>query len=126
MSVEELDEISKRMDLTETLSAECLGANLCLKGIADLSRLPKGTLLKFPSGVELSVEQYNSPRHEMGKKIAATYATNSGKEIPSTAFSRAAKLSRGLIGVVEAAGTINAGDEVSVVIYEHPSWLSGR
>ena len=85
VSVEELDEISKRMDLTETLSAECLGANLCLKGISGLSRLPMGTLLKFPSGVELLVEEYNPPCHDMGKKIAASYATNSGKEILSTA-----------------------------------------
>ncbi len=124
VSVEELAAISQAMDLTETLSAECLGANLCIEGVPKFSRLPKGTLLQFPSGAELQVEENNPPCHDMGKKIATTYATNSGKEISSTAFSKAAKLTRGLVGVIEAAGTISAGDEITVVIYEHPSWLS--
>ena len=124
VSVEELAGITQQMDLTEPLTAECLGANLLIEGIAKLSRLPKGTLLQFPSGVELQVEEYNPPCHDMGKKIAVTYKSNSGEEISSTAFSKAAKLTRGLIGVIEAAGSINAGDEITVVLYEHPAWLS--
>ena len=112
------------MDLTETLTAECLGANLCIEGIANLSRLPKGTLLKFPSGAELQVEEYNPPCLDMGKKIAGVRKTGSGKPVENTAFSKAAKLSRGLVGVVESPGAIRAGDEITVVVYEHPSWLS--
>jgi hypothetical protein len=34
-----------------------------------------------------------------------------------------AKLKRGIVGIVDVPGTINAGDEVEVDIYEHPSWL---
>ena len=60
----------------------------------------------------------------MGQKIADKYATNSGDEISSTAFSKASKLSRGLVGVIDAVGEINAGDDCEVVIYEHPAWLS--
>ncbi len=112
------------MDLTEPLRAERLGANLCLQGVPELSRLPKGTLLKFPSGAELMVEEYNPPCHGMGKKLAAFYAMKSGKSLSTTAFSKAAKLKRGVVGVIEAAGIINAGDEVTVVLYEHPSWLA--
>jgi hypothetical protein len=124
VSVEELAEIGQSMGLKEPLSAEHVGANLCLQGIPDLSRLPKGTLLKFPSGAELAVEEYNPPCHDMGKKLAGRYTATSGTPLSTTAFSKAAKLNRGLVGVIEAAGVINAGDEVTVVVYEHPSWLS--
>jgi MOSC domain-containing protein YiiM len=123
VSAEELADISAAMDLAESLTAECLGANLCLVGVSQLSRLPKGTLLKFPSGAELVVEEFNPPCHDMSKKVASKYATRSGEPIASTAFSKAAKLTRGVVGVVEAAGAINAGDEVTIEIYETPEWL---
>jgi len=123
VSTEELAEIQEAMDLTEPLSATDLGANLCLTGLPELSRMPKGTLLKFPSGAELMVEEYNPPCHDMGKKLAAKYTTRSGEALSSTAFSKAAKLNRGVVGVVEAAGAISAGDDVTVDIYETPAWL---
>ena len=124
VSVEELAGIQDAMDLQEPLTATSLGANLCLTGLPQLSRLPKGSFLKFPSGAALMVEDYNPPCHEMGKKLASLHTTRSGKELSSTAFSKAAKLTRGLVGVVEVAGTISAGDEVSVELYETPAWLS--
>ena len=123
VSTEELAEIQDAMDLTEPPSATDLGANLCLAGLPELSRMPKGTLLKFPSGAELMVEEYNPPCHDMGKKLAAKYTTRSGEVLSSTAFSKAAKLNRGVVGVVEAAGAISAGDELTVDIYETPAWL---
>ena len=123
VSAEELADIQEAMDLTEPLTATDLGANLCIKGVLELSRLPKGTLLKFPSGAELMVEEYNPPCHDVGKKLASIYTTRSGAELSSTAFSKAAKLNRGVVGVVEVAGTISAGDKVTIDIYETPSWL---
>lgn len=111
------------MDLSEPLTAASLGANLCLSGLQELSRLPKGTLFKFPSGAELIVEEYNPPCHDMGRRVALKYTTRSGEPLSSTAFSNAAKLTRGVVGVVEVAGTISAGDEVTVEIYESPDWL---
>ena len=123
VSVEELADISKAMDLVDTLTPTELGANLCLSGIRDLSRLPKGTVLRFPSGAELLVEEYNPPCHDMGKKLATLHTTRSVQPLSSTAFSKAAKLIRGLVGVVEVAGTIRAGDEVEVELYETPCWL---
>jgi MOSC domain-containing protein YiiM len=123
VSAEELAEMSVALDLTEHLTATCLGANLCFSGIPQLSRLPKGTILKFPSGAELSVEEYNPPCHYMGKKVASLYATNSGETLSSTAFSKAAKLTRGIVGVVEVAGAINVDDQVTVEVYETPAWL---
>lgn len=124
VSVEELADIQKNMNLKEALSATSLGANLCLKGLPDLSRLPKGTLLKFPSGAELIVEEYNPPCRHMGQSLAALHDTNSGKPLSDTAFSKAAKLSRGVVGVVEVAGQINAGDDVTVILYDSPTWLA--
>ena len=123
VSVEELAEIQDAMDLVERPTATELGANLCLGGIRELSRLPKGTVLRFPSGVELIVEEYNPPCHDMGKKLATTHRTRSGKPLSSTAFSNAAKLCRGLVGVVDVPGVITAGDEVQIELYETPAWL---
>ena len=112
------------MDLIEPLTASILGANLCLAGLKELSRLPRGTVLKFPSGAELIVEEFNPPCHDMGKQLASVFSTHSGKPLSSTAFSKAAKLMRGVVGVVEVAGEISAGDEVTVEIYEAPPWLA--
>ena len=123
VSSEELAEIQAAMDLSEPLTATQLGANLCLTGVQELSRLPKGTTLKFPSGAELMVEEYNPPCREMGEKLAALYTSNSGEPLSSTAFSKAAKLKRGIVGVVEVAGAISAGDEVTIEPYETPAWL---
>lgn len=123
VSEEELAEIGEAMSLERPPGAADLGANLCLAGIPQLSRLPKGTLLRFPSGAELAVEEYNPPCRAMSEQIAKKYRTSSGKPPAATAFSAAAKLLRGIVGVVEAAGRIHAGDEVEVEIYETPSWL---
>lgn len=123
VSMEELAEISAEMDLSTPLTASSVGANLCFSGIPELSRLPKGTTLKFPSGAELIVEEYNPPCHDMGKQIAAHYMTSKDTPPESTAFSKAAKLTRGIVGVVEVAGVISAGDEVTVDIYAPPAWL---
>lgn len=122
VSIEELAQISANMDLTEPLSAASLGANLCLEGIPDLSRLPKGTILKFPSGTELMVEEYNPPCLDMGKKLAAMHITNSGEPLRDTAFSTVAQYLRGLVGVVEVPGAINEGDKVTVIPYQLPFW----
>ena len=123
VSIEELDDIAKDMNIVEPLTATSLGANLCLQGIPELSRLPKGTLLKFPSGAELIVEEYNPPCKDMSEIQAAKHTQNSGDKVSMTAFSVASKLSRGVVGVVEATGVINAGDNVTVEIYETPAWL---
>ena len=123
VSIEELDGIAKDMNIVEPLTATSLGANLCLQGIPELSRLPKGTVLKFPSGAELIVEEYNPPCKDMSEIQAAKHTQNSGDKVSLTAFSVASKLSRGVVGVVEATGVINAGDNVTVEIYETPEWL---
>ncbi len=123
MSVEELAEIEEAMDLVQPLTAASLGANLCLEGVPELSRLSRGTLLKFSSGAELMVEEYNPPCSDMGAKVAELYATRSGDPLSDNTFSQAAKFLRGVVGVVQVAGIIRAGDEVTVVPERLPKWL---
>ncbi len=124
VSVEELAEIQEAMDLTEPLTATALGANLCFEGVAELSRLPKGTIMRFPSGAELMVAELNPPCLDMGTKLAETMQTRSGAPLQNTTFSKASKLLRGVVGVVEVAGIINPGDDVEITLYEHPRWLA--
>ena len=106
------------MGSADAISAASVGTNLCIEGIPSLSRLPKGTMLKFPSGAELIVEEYNPPCRHMSAIQGKLHG------VSETAFSKASALKRGIVGVVEAAGAINAGDTVTVVIYETPAWLA--
>jgi len=124
VSAEELAEIRAELDLLEPVTAESLGANLCISGIGELSRLPKGSYLTFPSGCTLMVEEYNPPCKDMSELQAQRHATNTGAPLSATAFSKASKLTRGIVGVIEAAGVISAGDNVVVTVYETPSWLA--
>jgi MOSC domain-containing protein YiiM len=126
VSVEELAAISDSMDLAEPLQASTVGANLCLEGVPSLSRLPRGTALKFPSGVQLMVEEYNPPCSDMGEKVAEEYTGKSGSNLTASAFSNAAKFSRGVVGVVEATGRIAVGDEVTIETERLPKWLRDK
>ncbi len=123
VSMEELAEISATMGLSEALRAETLGANLCLSGVPGLSRLRRGTLLEFSSGAVLMVEEYNPPCSDMGAEIASQYKGISGEPIAPTEFSQAARFLRGVVGIVEVAGTIAVGDLVTVIPEQLPKWL---
>ncbi len=122
VSIEEIEAIETSMKIKNAINASSLGANLCFLGIPNLSALPKGSILKFPSGVELIVEEYNPPCLAMGKKIAAEHKNNENQSIDDTLFSKAGKLNRGIVGVIETTGRINQGDEVTVITYEEPAW----
>ncbi|MEE8294197.1 MAG: MOSC domain-containing protein [Sphingomonadales bacterium] len=124
VSVEELLEIQRFMDLKDPLTAADIGANICLPGVPLLSRLAKGTVLKFPSGAQLEVSEYNTPCLEMGQKLSKIHTTKSGEPIRDSTFSKAAKYRRGLVGVIEVAGSINPGDEVTIIPYEPPKWIT--
>ena len=121
VSVEELAIIRQRMDLKEPLTAATLGANLCLEGVPDFSQLPKGTKLIFPSGALLLVEESNPPCADMGAQIAAKHATNSGDPVDVSLFPKHSVGMRGVVGVVDISGLINAGDGVRVEVYELPT-----
>lgn len=120
LSVEELATISEQLDLTETLHPETLGANICVQGIPDFSLLPRGTRLVFPSGAALIVEEYNPPCSEMGEQIVAKYQTRSGEPLTAKQWLKPAHGRRGVVGMVDVAGTIRTGDDVLVQVFEEP------
>jgi len=120
VSVEELVQISERLDLTEPLSPATLGANLCVEGIPEFSLLPKGTALVFPSGAVLLVEEYNPPCSDMGAQIARRYSTRSNEPLTGQSWLRPASGRRGVVGVIDVPGEIRPGDEVEVRVYEEP------
>jgi len=120
VSVEELAHITAQLDLTEPLSPLTLGANLCFEGIPEFSLLPKGTRLVFPSGAELVVEEYNPPCTDMGAQIVAKYSTHSGEALSNNTWLRPASGRRGVVGIINVAGEIRVGDEVTVCVYEEP------
>ncbi len=121
VSIEELAVIRERLDLKEPLDAGTLGANICVEGIPEFSRLPKGSRLVFPAGAVLLVEECNPPCAEMGAQVAAKYTTNSGASVAGRMFPRHAMGLRGVVGVVDVPGSIEVGDRVMVKVYEPPS-----
>lgn len=120
VSIEELAHITQRLELTEPLSPETVGANLCIEGIPEFSLLPKGTLLLFPSGAVLAVEEYNPPCSDMGAQVAAKYSTRSGEPLSDKMWLRPAAGRRGLVGVIDYPGEIRVGDEVEIRVYQQP------
>jgi MOSC domain-containing protein YiiM len=120
VSIEELEEISRQLDLAETLSAETVGANICVSGIPDFSLLPRGTRLVFPSGAALVIEGYNPPCTDMGEQVVAKYPTRSGDPITPKQWLKPAHGRRGVVGMVDVAGIINSGDEILVQVFETP------
>ena len=70
------------------------------------------------------VEEYNPPCQDMSRIVASRYTARSGEAVSKAAFSKAATLMRGVVGVVEVPGAIAAGDDVVVNIYETPEWLT--
>lgn len=114
VSIEELAVIQDRMNLLEPLTAETLGANICVSGIPNFSQLAKGDRLIFPSGATLIVENYNPPCSDMSENIAALHMTNSGEPVRRLDFCKQAKRIRGLVGSIDVPGIINTGDKIMV------------
>ncbi len=121
VSVEELSIIGKKMDLKEPLTAATLGANLCVEGIPNFSQLPKSARLVFPSGAVLAVEEGNPPCSDMGEQITAKYTTQAGEPAAGHLFPSRAFGLRGVVGVVDVPGVIQAGDKVIVQLVDAPA-----
>ncbi len=118
ISTEELDGITRELDLPEPLSAGDVSVNVCVSGIEGFSQLPAGSRLVFPSGAVLAIEEYNPPCLGMSEKISRLSPTRSGETLARGAFSKASRGRRGIVGVVDVAGKINVGDDIVVEIFE--------
>ena len=126
VSSEELDEISEKMNLRVPLKAGDIGANFCVSGANNFSKLPKGTIFKFDSGVELIVEEYNPPCLGMSKNLAQNILDKNGNVLDETLFLQVAKYLRGLVGVVEVPGMIHKNDEFLIISYTSPRWAKNQ
>ncbi|MBW2244928.1 MAG: hypothetical protein JRH01_23350 [Deltaproteobacteria bacterium] len=118
VSVEELAIIAERLDLKGPLMAATLGANICVEGIPGFSRLAPGSRLVFPSGAVLFIEESNPPCVDIAGQIAAAHTTRSGGPVVGKMFPKYALGLRGVVGVVDVAGTIEPGDRVVVEVNE--------
>ena len=126
VSSEELDEISEKMNLRVPLNAGDIGANFCVSGANNFSKLPKGTIFKFDSGVELIVEEYNPPCLGMSKNLAQKILDKNGNVFDETLFLQVEKYLRGLVGVVEVPGIIHKNDEFLIIPYTSPRWAKNQ
>jgi MOSC domain-containing protein YiiM len=108
VSVEELEKIKQAMKLP-SLPPELLGANICFAGHENLTLIPRGSMIWFPSGAILTVEGENEPCMGPGRAIAKRFPEASAAQFP-----KAAKQLRGLVGIVYRAGTVKLGDQAIV------------
>lgn len=120
VSKEDLATLADRMDLAEELAPETLGANLCFENAPELSTLPKGSKLVFPSGAVLMVEEETLPCAEMGMEIQAEHTSRSGGPVEGRLFPKKALGLRGTLGFVDVPGEIKVGDRVTVRPYQEP------
>ncbi len=95
-----------------TVDPGWLGANLVTRGLPQLTALPPGTRLFFLDKATLVVAGENEPCVQPGRTIAQHYP-----DVPKLAprFVKAALGRRGLVAWVERAGTIRAGDTLTVM-----------
>lgn len=118
LSVEELEQIAQALALPK-IQAEWLGANMLLRGIPNLSRLPPSTRLYFSGGASLVITSENRPCIHPGRVIAAQYdGQGMARQSLAEEFVCAAQGRRGLVACVERPGVIRAGETVEVEVPE--------
>jgi hypothetical protein len=127
VSEEELARMAANMEVP-VIEPEWIGANLVLRGVLNLSRLPPLTRIYFPELASIVLEGENHPCVFPGKAIQAQYPDRPGigKRFPKAAYHL-----RGVVGWVERPGMIREGDRVRVevpeqVVYELPGVLAAR
>lgn len=107
VSVEDCAEIALLLEVDE-IDPALLGANIVIGGFPQLSLLAPASRLQFPSGATIFVTEQNAPCRHPAEKLAAAH------ERPRlvAGFARAAIGRRGVVGIVERAGTVEVGDPV--------------
>jgi len=112
LSIEDNADIAEKLEV-ETIEPEWLGANILIRGVPELTLLPRGARLLFESGAALICEGENEPCIGPGEVIAKHY----GRDAKFAArFVKAAHKRRGIVCSVELPGTISAGDQVRIVL----------
>ncbi len=115
VSIEELQEIANAMGLA-SIEPEWLGANLCLSGIPDFTKIPPATRLLFSSGACLVIDVENEPC-KYPAEIIEKHHPGAGK-----LFVKSAVGIRGVTAWVERQGKIGKGDGVEVHVPPVSAW----
>lgn len=110
VSAEELAVIAEALDLPE-VRPEWLGANVLVEGVPAFTQLPPMTRLQCAGGVTLTVTAENHPCIGPGREVAAAHGRD---DVLARAFVKAAMRRRGLVAVVERAGTITLGETITL------------
>ena len=108
----ELAEVAAAMNLP-AIEPGWIGANLVFADIPDLTALPAGTKLLFAGGATVNVEAENGPCRVSGKSIGKHFPEREGLDL---LFPKLAQHKRGLVASVEKAGTVTAGEAVTVLV----------
>lgn len=107
---EELKEIATSLSIENVLSQD-LEANICIKGLDNLTQLPIGTLFKFPRHAILYTTGENLPCYIPGQHIASRIDDKS----ITHKFAKAALHKRGITALAYTAGIIKVGDSIEVI-----------
>lgn len=122
VSREELSAIAAAMQV-ESIAPEWIGANIVTSGIAHLTRLPAGTRIVFAEAT-IVVEAPNAPCKIAGKAIARHLTPGAAPGGLDIAFPARARGLRGVVASVERAGTIRAGEPITVKVPPQILWQS--
>lgn len=113
VSVEEMQQITRDLDLPKKIPNGTLGENIILNGIPKLSDLPSGTLIFFEKRTAvIAVWGQNTPCLVPGKQIEELFPGSTAAPL----FVKAALGKRGLVGSVYASGKIKKGDTAIAMV----------
>ncbi len=115
VSVEEMAEVAEALAIP-VLPPECVGANLLVSGIPDLTILPPATRMMFSSGATLIIDLENQPCKYPAEIIERHHPGH------GSAFVARAKHKRGLVAWVEREGTIASGDSIRLLLPPQRLW----
>lgn len=123
ISREELAAIAAAMQV-DAIAPEWIGANIVTSGIPHLTLLPPGTRIAFAEAT-IVVEAPNAPCKIAGTAIARHLTPGAAPGGLDLAFPAKAKGLRGVVATVERAGTIRAGEAITVKVPPQTLWQSG-
>ncbi len=119
VSREELDEIGRLLNLTESIPPGIIGENLVVSGIPQFTQLPPGTYLCFkaPNGTirtaVIAIWAENMPCSIAGDSLGEYFLSQPDAR---KNFSHAAIGKRGIVGFIMCSGVIKKGDTITAHI----------
>jgi MOSC domain-containing protein len=108
VSMEELNIMASRMGL-QRLDPGWLAANIAIEGAGPITQIPRGTVLRFPSGASLYISDLNSPCRAAANLIRRCAGA---PECRTSKFVWHSMGRRGLVAFVYVEGDVYARDPI--------------